>query len=187
MHFEREFHKLLDRCYEIMKEKGRPLCTWEIIREMGRYMEDTDFKDKETSIIYWAYKNDIPIISTCFTDGSIGDILFFHRNKRKDFYVDISQDMEKIIKISMDADKTGVISLGGGSSKHYTLNAQIFREGCEFAVYINSHDGDDASDSGAEISEAVTWGKVKDGGIKVKVKGDASIIFPLIIAGTNEK
>lgn len=180
--FEIEMHKILDVCYNKSKKEGRPLCTSEMIYEMGKFMDEQNVENKETSIIYWAYKNKIPIFSPAFTDGSIGDMIYFHRQKKKDFYVDISQDMDKIIKIALNAEKTGVISLGGGSSKHYALNAQIFREGADFAVFINTHPEFDASDSGADCSEAVSWSKIKANAPQVKVYGDASILFPLIIA-----
>lgn len=185
--FEIEMHKIFNKCYEIQKKENRPLCTSEIVNQMGKYMEDQKMKNREQSILYWAYKNNIPIFSPAFSDGSIGDLIFFHRQKQKDFYVDISQDMDKILKISLNADKTGVIILGGGSAKHYTLNAQILREGADYAVYVNNHHGYDASDSGAEISEAITWGKIKAKSPQVKVNGDASIIFPLIVAGAFNK
>ncbi len=185
--FEMEMHKIFDICYKKQKDENRPLCSSEIIKEMGAYMEQSKMTDREQSIIYWAYKNDIPVFSPAFTDGSIGDMVFFHRQGKKDFYVDIGQDMDKIVKISLNAEKTGVIALGGGSAKHYALNAQIFREGTEYAVFINTHTGDDASDSGADISEAVTWSKVKHDALQVKVVSDASIAFPLIVAGVLKK
>lgn len=180
-HFEKHMHKILDTCYAIQKEEGKPITTATLTREMGKYIEN--FEQKETSILYWAYKHDIPIITPAPTDGSLGDMIFFHRNKAKDFFLDVSQDMNTIITRALNAERTGVIALGGGSAKHYTLNAQIFREGCDFAIYINTHTGEDASDSGADTSEAVTWSKIKPESPQVKVTADATIIFPLIVAG----
>jgi len=39
----------------------------------------------------------------------------------------------------------------------------------------------EASDSGAPTAEAVTWGKIKLGSKKVKVWGEASILFPILV------
>lgn len=190
-YFELHMHKIFDICYKIQKKENRPLSTNEIIYQMGKYMDDENLEKKEESVLYWAYKNNIPIFSPAFTDGSIGDMVFFHRHKKPDFYIDIGQDMEKIVKFSLNAEKTGVIALGGGSAKHYMLNSQIFRDGADFAVLINSHNGYDASDSGAETSESVTWAKIKVNAPKVKINTDATIVFPLIIASVfdlnNEK
>ncbi len=37
--------------------------------------------DNEDSILYWAAKNNIPVFCPPLTDGSIGDMLFFHSYK----------------------------------------------------------------------------------------------------------
>ena len=42
----------------------------------------------------------------------------------------------------------------------------------------------DGSDAGARPDEAVSWGKIKPGSESVKVFGDATILFPLIVAKT---
>ena len=84
----------------------------------------------------------------------------------------------------LNTEKTGAILLGGGISKHFVLNANIFKEGLDYAVYINTAQEYDGSDSGARIEEAITWGKVKTKAPNIKIYGDASIIFPLLIAGS---
>ena len=91
--------------------------------------------------------------------------------------------MYKIVKLCLNADKTGVICLGGSTPKHYALNAQLFRDGADFAVYINTGSDYDGSDSGAKPDEAISWGKIKAGGKSVKVTADATLVFPLIVAG----
>ena len=35
------------------------------------------------SIYYWAWKNNIPVFSPALTDGSIGDMLYFHSYKKQ--------------------------------------------------------------------------------------------------------
>jgi deoxyhypusine synthase len=35
----------------------------------------------ESSILYWAARNNIPVFCPALTDGSIGDMLFFHSYK----------------------------------------------------------------------------------------------------------
>jgi deoxyhypusine synthase len=109
------------------------------------------------------------------------------KQRNPDFTVDTVKDLSEIIKISLNTEKTGVIILGGGVAKHYTLNAQIFREGCEFAVYINTGNEFDGSDSGARTDEAVTWSKIKPDAPQIKVFGDATIIFPILVAATFAK
>jgi len=153
------------------------LCSSEIIEIVGSSL------DSKESILYWASKNKIPVFCPALTDGSFGDMLFFTKQRHPDFIVDITEDMSRIVNLALNAEKTGVIILGGGVAKHYTLNAQIFREGADFAVYISTAEEHDGSDSGARTEEAISWGKIKPNAPQVKVHGDATIIFPLIVAG----
>jgi len=176
-YFEKKMNNILDKVYKEQKQQKRPLCTSEIINIAGK-----EIKNKE-SILHWTSKNKIPIFCPALTDGAFGDMIFFMKQRNPNFFVDISKDMQDIIKLVNNSKKTGVIILGGGSSKHYALNAQIFREGADFAVYINTASEFDGSDSGAKTDEAVTWGKIKAKAPQVKVNGDATILFPLIIAG----
>lgn len=181
-YFEKFITPFLEDMYKEYTKKKKILCTSELIRRLGGYV-----KDKE-SVLYWAARNNIPVFCPVLTDGSLGDMLFFQKQRHKDFQIDIVEDMERIIKIAINSEKTGVIILGGGVAKHYTLNAQIFREGADYAVYINTANEFDGSDSGASTSEAVSWGKIKGNALETKINGDATIIFPLVIAGIlNEK
>jgi deoxyhypusine synthase len=81
-------------------------------------------------------------------------------------------------------DKSGVIVLGSGLVKHAILEANIFRNGADYAVYINTAQEFDGSDSGAMPEEAISWGKLKAEVNSVKVFADATIIFPLLVAST---
>jgi deoxyhypusine synthase len=97
--------------------------------------------------------------------------------------------MKDIVQLTLNSEKTGGIILGGGISKHFALNANIFKEGFDFVVYINTGQEFDGSDSGARVEEAITWGKVKTEAPHVKIYCDATIAFPLLVAGsfTEEK
>ena len=176
-YFEKKMNKVLDDVYNKQKKIKRALCTREIIDIIGKSI------DNKESILHWAHKNKVAVFCPAATDGALGDMIFFMKQRKPDFLVDVSQDIADIVKLSLDSEKTGVIILGGGVAKHFTLNAQIFREGCDFAVYVNSGEEYDGSDSGARTDEAVTWGKIKPNALQVKVHGDATIIFPLIVAG----
>lgn len=128
--------------------------------------------NNESSICYWAYKNNIPIFSPALTDGSIGDMLYFHTWKTdpKVLTVDIARDIRRINDIAMKAQRSGMIILGGGLIKHHIANANLMRNGAEHAVYINTAQEFDGSDAGARPDEAVSWGKIAADGESVKVK-----------------
>eukprot|EP00958_Prasinococcus_capsulatus_P017904 scaffold2051_cov389-Prasinococcus_capsulatus_cf.AAC.13 len=93
------------------------------------------------SVYYWAYKNDIPVFCPGITDGSIGDMLYFHSFRvSPPLVVDIVQDIRAMNDQAVNASprKTGIVILGGGLPKHHICNANLMRNGADFAVYINT-------------------------------------------------
>lgn len=176
LEFERFMTPFLEKVYKEQNQIGRPLSTSEIIKMAGLEI------DNKSSFLYWAAKNDIPVICPALTDGAFGDMMYFAKKRHPDFAVDITRDMNQIVDRCMNIEKSGAIILGGGVAKHYVLNANIFREGLDYVVYINTAQEFDGSDSGAKIDEAVTWGKIKPDAKAVKVHADATLVFPLLVA-----
>jgi len=72
--------------------------------------------------------------------------------------------------------------LGGGIVKHHIMNANIWRNGADYGVFINTGIHHDGSDAGALISEAISWGKLKIDASFVKVFCEASLVFPILVA-----
>jgi deoxyhypusine synthase len=136
-----------------------------VIHRLGKEIND------ERSVCYWAYKNNIPIFCPALTDGSLGDMLYFHTYKSspEQLRIDIVEDIRRINTIAVRAKRAGMIILGGGVIKHHIANACLMRNGAESAVYINTGQEFDGSDAGARPDEAVSWGKIKVGGDSVKV------------------
>jgi len=143
--------------------------------------------DDKSSVLYWAAKNDIPIFCPALTDGSVGDMLYFHSYKRAGFVLDINEDIRMINDLAVRSHCTGQIIIGGGLVKHHTCNANLMRNGANYSVYINTGQEFDGSDSGASPDEAVSWGKIRLNANPVKVCADASIVWPLIVSQTFAK
>lgn len=57
------------------------------------------------------------------------------------------------------------------------------KNGSDYCVVINTGEQYDCSDTGADIEESITWGKVKngDGVSHVKVHTDVSLVLPLLM------
>ncbi|KAG6431724.1 hypothetical protein SASPL_109807 [Salvia splendens] len=151
-----------------------------VIARLGKEIND------ESSYLYWAYKNNIPVYCPSLTDGSLGDMLYFHSYKNPGLVVDIVQDIRAMNgeAVHAGARKTGMIILGGGLPKHHICNANMMRNGADYAVFINTAQEFDGSDSGARPDEAVSWGKIRGSAKTVKVHCDATIAFPLLVAET---
>jgi deoxyhypusine synthase len=167
---------------EASKRTDEPL-HWtpsKVIRRLGKEIGD------ERSVYYWAWKNDIPVFCPALTDGSLGDMLYFHtfKSSPEQLRIDIVEDIRRINTIAVRAKRTGMIVLGGGIVKHHIANANLMRNGAESAVYVNTAQEFDGSDAGARPDEAVSWGKIKLDGDSVKVYAEATVVFPLIVAAT---
>ncbi|XP_044498743.1 deoxyhypusine synthase-like [Mangifera indica] len=167
---------------QMMKEQIQDKVIWtpsKIIARLGKEIND------ESSYLYWAYKNNIPVFCPAITDGSIGDMLYFHSFRSPPgLVIDIMRDIRAMNDEAVYASprKTGMIILGGGLPKHHICNANMMRNGADFAVYINTAQEFDGSDSGAHPDEAVSWGKIGANAKTVKVHCDATIAFPLLVA-----
>ena len=174
--FEDFLIPFLEKISEEQKISGKIITPSEFIERLGK-----EINNKE-SIYYWAQRNRIPVFCPALTDGSIGDMIYFFKYKNPDFAIDITGDMRKINDLTFEAKKTGVIILGSGVVKHHILNTNMMRNGCDYAVYINNSQEFDGSDAGARPDEAISWGKIIPKSQSVKVFGDATILFPLIVA-----
>jgi deoxyhypusine synthase len=174
--FEDFFTPILEKCHDEQDRDGVVWTPYKLIQSLGKEIDDED------SVYYWAYKNNIPVFCPALTDGSLGDMLYFHSYKREGFTLDICRDIRLINDIAIKSRKAGVIIIGGSVPKHHCLNANLMRNGVDYAVYINTGQSFDASDSGATPDEAVSWGKIKYGARPVKVNTEATLVFPLIVA-----
>ena len=176
-YFDIFMQDFLQKIYQKQKETGKVFCPKDLNRELGLAVNN------ESSILHWAAKNNIPVFCPGIIDGSLGDMIYFFKQSHPDFLLDVTKEMKDIVDIALNSEKTGGIILGGGISKHFALNANIFKEGFNFVVYINTAQEFDGSDSGARVEEAISWGKVKVDALHVKVHCDATIAFPLLVAG----
>ena len=174
--FEKVFQKLLKKLYEEQKSTGKIATPTEICRRLGELGD-------ETSVLYWAAKHGIPVFCPGITDGAIGHNIFFFKSENPGFMLDVTDDVVKLEDIVLDAPATGAIILGGSLPKHHIMNANMMREGTKYTIYINTAIEGDGSDSGALPEEAKSWGKAAADSDTVKVECDATIVFPLLVAG----
>lgn len=88
------------------------------------------------------------------TDGSLGDMIYFHSFKSPGLIVDIVGDIRALNELARKSRKAGMIILGGGVCKHQIANAMLIvrveiifvvfvphgfvfqRNGADYSVYI---------------------------------------------------
>jgi len=178
---EEKLQPMLEDIYE----SYRRLSTKELVWEIGKRLENEE--NKESSIIYWCYKNQIPMFIPGITDGAVGSQLWLFYQTHKDFVVDVLRDEDELSDIVFNAERTGAIIIGGGISKHHTIWWNQFKGGLDYVVYITTAVEWDGSLSGARVREAISWGKVSENAKHVTVYGDATVLLPIIVASVLDR
>jgi len=170
------YERFEDFCTNILLKLYHKKPRWavsELLREIGLSLKD------EHSILYQAAKHDVPIFCPGITDGSFGFHLYMVQQKHPDFVVDVVKDFSNIMFFTSHDEKKGLISLGGGISKHHAILASLINGGLDYAVYMTTSRNTSGSMSGATTDEAKSWGKIKDDSDACTVVGDVTFTFPL--------
>jgi deoxyhypusine synthase len=161
---------------EIYSDKKRhELSTYAIAHYIGRTLN-------ESSFLYWAYKNKIPVIVPGVVDGAVGNQIWIFQQHHREFKINILEDETKLSDIIYDAKKTGAFMIGGGISKHHTLWWNQFKGGLDYAVYMTTASEWDGSLSGALVREAVSWGKVATKAKQTTIHGEVTTLLPFVYA-----
>jgi deoxyhypusine synthase len=169
---EEKMQKLLE---DLWKENTKELSASQLCREIGKRVCN------ETSILYWAAKNSIPVYVPGITDGAVGYQTWIF-SQDHNLRLNLLKDSGELNDLCFTAKKTGALIVGGGISKHHTIWWNQFKNGLDYVVYISTADEWDGSLSGARPREAVSWGKINQKAKRTMVEGDASVILPIIAA-----
>jgi len=152
----------------------------QILYEFGLRLNDPE------AILVNAAEQNIPVFAPGLLDSMIG-LHFWTFSQLKKLQVDPLRDLHELADIVSTAKKTGAIILGGGLPKHHVLGVNILHDGVDAAVQVTLDRPEAGSFSGAPLEEAVSWRKAKSGERLATVIGDATIIFPLMVAAVFEK
>ncbi|XP_040485197.1 deoxyhypusine synthase isoform X3 [Ursus maritimus] len=117
--FEDWLMPILDQMVLEQNTEGVKWTPSKMIARLGKEINNPE------SVYYWAQKNHIPVLSPALTDGSLGDMIFFHSYKNPGLVLDIVEDLRLINTQAVFAKRTGMIILGGGLVKHHIANANL--------------------------------------------------------------
>lgn len=173
-------NKMIEFLKEIFLEGKKELATYELVWELGKKVND------ENSMMYWCWKNKIPMIIPGITDGAVG-YQIWQFSQDHNFKIDILKDEKLLSDLVWDAKKSGALIIGGGISKHHVIWHNQFKGGLDYVVYITTAQEYDGSLSGARTREAISWGKIKETAKHVNIEGDATVYLPMIFSALNER
>ena len=170
--------KILDIISQIAEEKNNLTIT-EFLAEIGDRIDDKE------SILKTAADKGIPIYAPGIVDSMLGLQLWMY-TQENELILDAVGDMHTLSDIVYNSKKVSTVMLGGGLPKHYALASNLLKGGVDAGIQVIMDRGETGSLSGAPLEEAKSWAKAKCGSNLVTVIGDATIIFPLIVAGAWE-
>lgn len=93
---------------KMTEEQNMNDCRWtpsKIIQRLGKEINN------ENSVYYWAYKNNIPVFCPGITDGSLGDMMYFHSYRHPEFRIDVVEDIRAINDLAVHAYATGMYAI----------------------------------------------------------------------------
>ncbi len=166
----------------------RPYSSRELLWHFGKYLEDNGGPKVDDSVVYAAYKNNVPIFVPAFSDCSagFGIVMHQHNNPEKHVSFDSGKDFLEITKIKLESKETGIFMVGGGVPKNFTQDivvaADILTEDApmhKYAVQITVADVRDGALSSSTLKEASSWGKVSQS-YEQMVYSEATLAMPLI-------
>jgi deoxyhypusine synthase len=171
----------------------RPYSSRELLREFGAYLEKSGGPKCAESIIFEAYKKDVPIFVPAFSDCSAGFGIVAHQHARLAQgrpYVgfDSGKDFYELTQLKLKTKDTGLLMVGGGVPKNFAQDivvaAEILTEDDapmhKYAVQITVADVRDGALSSSTLKEASSWGKV-DTVYEQMVFSEATLAVPLIV------
>lgn len=173
----------------------RPYSSRELLKEFGKYLENNGGPKVDDSVVYTAYKKNVPIFVPAFSDCSAGFGFVVHQTKNPDKHVSIdsAKDFLELTKIKLHSKETGIFMVGGGVPKNFTQDivvaADILQEDApmhKYAVQITVADVRDGALSSSTLKEASSWGKVETT-FEQMVYSEATLALPLIAGYTYHK
>lgn len=166
----------------------KPYSSRELLFEFGKYLEENSGPKVNDSVVWAAYKKDVPIFVPAFSDCSAGFGFIVHQTENPENHVslDSAKDFLELTKIKLASKETGIFMIGGGVPKNFTQDivvaADILQENApmhKYAIQITVADERDGALSGSTLKEASSWGKVETT-YEQMVYSEATLALPLV-------
>ncbi len=170
----------------------RPYSSRELLREFGAYLDRVGCKTPD-SIIYEAFKKNVPIFIPAFSDCSAGFGIVAHQHARigeGQPYVsfDSGKDFYELTQLKLKSKQTGLLMIGGGVPKNFAQDIVVAAEILsadeapmhKYAIQVTVADVRDGALSSSTLKEASSWGKV-DTVYEQMVFSEATLAVPLIV------
>jgi deoxyhypusine synthase len=191
---EHEFSRGERFCTEfaLTLDDDRPYTTREYFHLLGKAMAPVA---KQEGILTAAAKHGVPIYCPAFGDSVHGLAVAEGRVRTgRRLVFDVIGDVLEMIHLSMTAQNSAVIYVGGGTPKNFIQQTgaacYIFErdpEGHKYGIQITMDQPQWGGLSGCTFEEAVSWRKIATDARFATVNVEATVALPLIVSALAEK
>ncbi len=173
-----QFIKFEEIMQAALPDRAEPISGPDLLRCLGPTIDD------RRSILRSAYDMGVPIFCPALADSMIGLQAWLHRQTKK-LRLDPLAELNELIDICYESERSGIVILGGGVPKNFCLQAMLVTpRSYELAIQLTTDHPEAGGLSGATLSEAVSWGKIAPSARFVTVYGDATINLPILVSAT---
>lgn len=178
---EENFSKLEAKLQPMFRELPDKLSIRELLSHIGENLDD------KNSILKSAYDMGIPVYCPAIQDSIIGLQAWLYKQTRP-LNVDVFSDMKELIDRCYEAQRAGVLIVGGGVPKNFILQSMLVTpRSFDYAIQLTMDRPETGGLSGATLDEARSWGKIGENARSVTVYSDATITLPIMIAASRNK
>ncbi len=173
-------------------DQSRPYSTRELLHLIGRELAEIATED---GVLTSAYKSRVPIFCPTIADSAIMlGVAAARFEKKNNFYFDLAQDVLDMTQIVARARLTGVINIGGGTSRSFIQQMEVATDivkapgrGHKYAIQISTDTPHPGGRSSLTVNdEALIFGKLARGASTAYVNCDATIALPILITSLSQ-
>src|SRR5918912_996387 len=170
-------------------DQSRSYSTREFLHLLGRELAEIATDD---GILTSAYKARVPIFCPTISDSSITvGIAGARFEKKNSFCFDLAQDILDLMQIAARSRVTGVINLGGGSSRSFVQQMEaatsIIKQparGHKYGIQIAPTTPQPSGRIGSD--DTLVFGKLQRGAATAHVNCDATIALPILVTALSQ-
>jgi deoxyhypusine synthase len=173
------FTALEEEVGEVLKSLQETTTVSMFLTSLAKCLRDGD------SILAAALKSDVPIFCPTLVDSALGVMISTREGDRA---MDPFKDRKMLVDRLWEAKRSGILILGGGAPKNFAFQSmEVTSKGFDYAIQVTTDRAEFGGLSGASLSEAISWGKVKKDAKIMEVFCDATIAFPLMVSALEER
>jgi deoxyhypusine synthase len=177
--------------FSLTLDEDKPYTTREYFHLLGKAMAPVA---RQEGILTAAAKHGVPVYCPAFGDSVHGLAVAEGRLRTgKRIIFDIIGDVLETTHLSLTANKTGVIYIGGGTPKNFIQQSGVAgylygrqRPGHSYGIQITMDQPQWGGLSGCTFEEAQSWRKIAPDAKSVTVYAEATIALPLIVSALAE-